>query len=498
MFSFLKKPVAQAAIKASGFFNTTMNLGSEARVREHARAITFQRTCDNFVMVDAKGTAIAMDATNMQLQKAAFGGPMDGMPAMQLAYFAAGGFIGYSQCALLAQNWLIDKACTMPARDAARNGFEIIVEDGTEVTPETLDKLKKMDERMRLKHHMVEFVRFSRIFGIRVAMFDVDSTDPLYYELPFNPDGVTKGSYRGITQIDPYWITPELDIRAASDPAARDFYEPTWWRVNGKRVHRSHLVIIRTCEVPDILKPTYYYGGIPLPQRIAERVYASERTANEAPLLAMTKRTTAIHTDVAQALTNQEKFDERMIAWTRYRDNFGVKIMGQQEVIEQFDTSLTDLDAVIMTQYQLVAAIAEIPATKLLGTSPKGFNATGEFEEASYHEMLESIQEHDLTPLVNRHHLLCIRSEVSPDAPFNTSVAWKPVDSPTAEELAELNSKKATTDKTLVDAGAITAMEARDRLINDPDSGYSALESLDDDDLTDETSEEPAESTPDA
>lgn len=498
MFSFFKKAVAEPAIKAAGFFNTSMNLGSEARVREHARAQTFQRTCDNFVMVDAKGNAIAMDATNMQLQKAAFGGPMDGMPAMQLAYFAAGGFIGYSQCALLAQNWLIDKACTMPARDAARNGFEIIVEDGTEVEPDVLDKLKKMDERMHLKRHMVELVRFSRIFGIRIAMFDVDSTDPEYYEKPFNPDGVTKGSYRGITQIDPYWITPELDIRAASDPAAQDFYEPTWWRINSRRVHRSHLVIVRTCEVPDILKPTYYYGGIPLPQRIAERVYASERTANEAPMLALTKRTTAIHTDIAQAISNQDKFDERMNVWVRYRDNYGVKIMGEQEVIEQFDTSLNDLDAVIMTQYQLVAAIAEIPATKLLGTSPKGFNATGEFEEASYHEMLESIQEHDLTALVNRHHLLCIRSEVAPDKPFNTSVAWKPVDSPTAAELAELNNKKSMTDQNLVNAGAITPMEARDRLINDPDSGYSALESLDEGDLINETEEDPLEPTPDA
>ena len=66
-----------------------------------------------------------------------------------------------------------------------------------------------------------------------------------------------------------------------------------------------------------------------------------------------------------------------------------------------------------MTQYQLVAAAAGVPATKLLGTSPKGFNATGEFEESSYGEELESIQQHDLSPLVNRHHLLLIRSHVT-------------------------------------------------------------------------------------
>ena len=30
-----------------------------------------------------------------------------------------------------------------------------------------------------------------------------------------------------------------------------------------------------------------------------------------------------------------------------------------------------------MTQYQLAASVANVPATKLLGTQPKGFNATG-------------------------------------------------------------------------------------------------------------------------
>ncbi len=34
----------------------------------------------------------------------------------------------------------------------------------------------------------------------------------------------------------------------------------------------------------------YNYFGVSVPERIYERVYASERTANEAPQLAMTKR----------------------------------------------------------------------------------------------------------------------------------------------------------------------------------------------------------------
>jgi len=473
-----KKEAAPPEKPKDGFFSTDIDIwfsGADSIAR-WAFSRTFQRGPENLKAIDGAGNTVAMDSTPMQVAKSIYGPDyMLGIPEAQIGWYATQSFIGYQLCAMIAQNWLVDKACTMPARDAVRNGFEIIVEDGTEVPPETLDALKKMDERYKLSENLVNAIRFSRIFGIRIVLFEVESTDPEYYQKPFNPDGIKPGSYRGMTQIDPYWITPELDMRAASDPAARNFYEPTWWRINGQRYHRSHLIIIRTNEVPDILKPTYFYGGVPLPQRIAERVYAAERTANEAPLLAMTKRSTFIHTDVAQALANQKKFDERMEVWTRYRDNMGVKILGKDETAEQFDTSLTDLDNVIMTQFQLVAAIAEVPATKLLGTSPKGFNATGEFEEASYHEMLESIQAHDLTPLINRHHMLCIRSEISPKAPFVTNISWKPVDSPTAKEKAEINKMNADTGSVLVNAGAISPDEERERLINDPDSGYSAL-----------------------
>ena len=59
--------------------------------------------------------------------------------------------------------------------------------------------------------------------------------------------------YKGISQIDPYWITPELGGDAASNPAAVDFYEPTWWRINAKRVHRTHLVIFRNGNLPDVV-----------------------------------------------------------------------------------------------------------------------------------------------------------------------------------------------------------------------------------------------------
>lgn len=477
-----------------GIFSTQFNVmlvhENEVIRRKHlqqALANTFQRGIETLKPVDAKGEPIpagagtfAMDEAYPSLTAAKLQANASGLvPFAQLDWYANQGFIGWQTCAMLSQNWLIDKACTMPGDDAVRNGWDISAPEGVDLDAKKIAFIKKMDKQFKIKQQCREFIKMGRIFGIRVALFVVDGID---YELPFNPDGVKPDSYKGITQIDPYWIAPLMDQSAASNPAAMDFYEPTWWIINGKRIHKSHFAIMRNGDdVPDILKPAYLYGGIPTPQKIFERVYAAEKTANEAPMLAMSKRMTVMNMDITQAAANQQEFNARMEYWSSLQNNFGVKVVGLDDKIEQFDTSLAEVDSTIMTQYQLVAAASNVPATKLLGTTPKGFNATGEYEESSYHEYLESIQENELQELVEGHYIRMIRSAVCPKfsmKPFEVEIAWKPVDSPTAEELAELNNKKADTDSKLVAGGAIDGYDVRQRLINDPDSGYHGIEDI--------------------
>jgi phage-related protein (TIGR01555 family) len=436
--------------------------------------------------MDSNNFKIAQDAQSVK--SSYYGNEV--IPQQQILWYANQAFIGYQLCAMLAQNWLISKACLMPAEDAIRKGFDITVNDGNEMEAEVFDAIRNYDEEFKLKENLVQFLHFGRVFGIRIAMFKVDSDDPEYYFKPFNPDGVMPDSYKGISQIDPYWITPQLDAEAVGDPASIHFYEPTWWNIAGKLVHRTHLVIYRTEEVSDLLKPSYQYGGIPIPQKIYSRVYAAERTANEAPMLALTKRTDCVNLDLAQYQMNQprstisgQSAESRILKWVNYRDNYGIKILGLDEKMQQFDTSLADLDNVIMTQYQLVAAAANVPAVKLLGTSPKGFNTTGEFEEASYHEALESLQAHALTPLIKRHHLLLMKSKINSEFKINKdvdlTVVWKPLDAMTAEEQALLNKLKAETGQVLMQSGAIDGNDERARIIADPISNYSGIEEKD-------------------
>lgn len=200
----------------------------------------------------------------------------------------------------------------------------------------------------------------------------------------------------------------------------------------------------------------------------------------------MSKRTTVWLTDMEAVMGDSNAAIGRLQQWAAYRDNYGVKLGDKEgDEFSQFDTSLADFDSLIMTQYQLVAAIAGVPATKLIGTTPKGFNSTGEYEEASYHELLESIQTHDLTPFAERHHALVIKSFVEPQLKIKmeveTTLNWLPLDTPTAEELAATNLAKAQAGQVLITSGAISSEDERQRVATDKTSGYNEIGIMEDD-----------------
>jgi phage-related protein (TIGR01555 family) len=437
---------------------------------------------------------MTMDSASDLENEVKFGSPYIGVPDAILGWYGSQGFIGYQVCAVMAQHWLVDKACLMPGRDAVRQGYEVNIDGDTDQGDEILKRLKKADKRYGINKQMTEFIHMGRVFGIRVAIFKVDSTDPEYYSKPFNPDGIAPGSYRGIAQVDPIWCIPELTAVAVSQPDSMHFYEPTFWRIGGTRYHRSHLCIYVPHPVADILKPTYMYGGVSTVQRIYERVYAAERTANEAPQLTMTKRLTVLKVNMASFMSNLKTGVDNLLLWCGLRDNYGVKVVDKEaEDVNQFDTALADVDTTIMTQYQLVAAVANVPATKLLGTQPKGFNSTGEYEEATYREELESIQTNDLQPMLDRHHLLVMRSDIAPKLgiePLELDATWMPLDSPTAQEWATINKTKAETDAILVGAGAIDGMDVRQRLEVDKNSDYFGLAEVEEAPVVEEVPEE--------
>lgn len=393
-------------------------------------------------------------------------------------HFAVQGFIGFQACAILCQNWLINKACYLPAEDAIRPAYEL-----SYVTTDEKEKIDKdfltkiINESNDLKGFNIKkvcetFATKKRVYGQILAYPIVEGAN---YEQPFNIDSITENSYKGMTVIDPVWYTPILDEEAVSNPQSLRYMKPTYFQMpDGKKIHHSWCIFGVNGEVSDILLPTYRFGGYPIPQLIYERVYCAEKTANEAHMLAQSKRLLIADINVKSYMTNPNNTVKELEALTQFRDNWGIMTKRPGDSVQQIDTSLTDLDEVIMTQYQLVAASSRVQATKLLETQPKGFNSTGDYEDKQYKLTLVGIQNTDYIPILDFHYALLSKSKYGITRDY--TITFKEIDTPTELERAQINQTKAQTDSVYVQSGILSPDEVRDNLIKNPNSGYNDIQ----------------------
>lgn len=388
-------------------------------------------------------------------------------------YVTTSSFIGYQALAIIGQHWLVNKGCYQKVRDAMKRGYEIVLNNGKVLTPEQLQEIKKEDKNKRLHQNIIEAVGMNNIFGVRHIMFKHKNPN-FNYERPFNEDSFKDGNYAGIAQIDPYWTAPILREEDMRDPTSISFYTPEFWLVQGKKIHKSHMIVLKGEDVADLLKPTYRYGGLSMCQRIYERVYCAERTANESPQLVMTKRLNARKVDLAKAIANREGFIKNMKEANKYRDNHGWLVYGKDEEIVQLETNLSQLSDVINNQYEIVSSILDVPVSKLLGTGHKGLG-TGETDDDYYISSLEAMQRDILEMIMMEHYkrlLPSIFGEMK-----DIEISWNSLKVMSEKEVADMNYVKSQTALNEFNIGSIDAFDERERLIQEKHSQYHGIES---------------------
>lgn len=462
---------------------------------------SIQRGFDSLVF-SQKGQNVAMDSQiNPKTMHGLYGSPKD----IVFSFFTKFGFIGYQICSILGQHWLISNACSIPNQDCIRNGWQNIFvqsakdknqsnsnkDSEEENKKERLQLLSDLyntqQKKYQLNDKLLLWGYYRNLHGTSYLLPQIDGID---YEKPFNIDGVKKGSFKGISVIEPYWMIPDFDYDNFNDPTNPNFMQPEYYKTStGNRIHKSHFIVGRRKYVSDILKPTYYFGGISLAQEIYERVYASEKSANEAPLLLLTKRLNVYQIDLKKFFTDPSYYERQAKLLTETRDNQGILYTDHRDTLQQIDTSLGDLEQVISGQFSLVAAIARIPVDKLMEQNPTGgLSSNGSYNVKNYNQDLNTLQTSVFEPAIDRINQIVLKSDF--DCSDKVAITFNPTDNPTDQEIAELNKLKADTTAIYLQTGVITPEEARMKLTEDKTAGYSFLKGMEEDEPTEEEKKE--------
>jgi uncharacterized protein len=387
-------------------------------------------------------------------------------------------FPGYPYLAELTQISEYRAPSETTSTEMCRKWVELNSKDGGDKS----DVIAQLTERMKELKVRELFQRAALLdgfFGRAQIYLNIDDADDAKRQLPLEiiPEAIKKGSLKSITCIEPYWSTPYS--WNSSYPEREDFYKPQSWYIMGRKTHTTRLLTFIAREVPDILKPSYNFGGISLTQLMEPYVNMWLRTRKSVNDLVNGFSIPVLSTDLNATLEEGGAPGTGLIArgqlLTQTRNNLMLAIVNKDS--EEFDfknAPLSGLDALQAQSQEHMAAPCHIPLVKLFGVTPTGLNATSEGEIQVWYDFVHAMQENLYGPqfdILLKVLQLDLFGAIDEDITYH----WVELDQPTAKELADMRKSDADAGVGYINAGVIDAEEERERLQSDPLSGYDNL-----------------------
>lgn len=404
--------------------------------------------------------------------------------AMSDGFWGGLTFMGFALLSQLAQRPEYRRISEVLATACTDKWVEIKSTSSDKSKDQKIKELNTFLDDIGTRETFRSLVEQDGFFGRSHLYFDTGDTDDSKELLTPIGNGRDKISAEKINKnhrlqalrtVEPIWVNPQA--YDSINPLKRDWYNPQRWYCMGREVHTSRLLRFVGREVPDILKPTYNFGGLSLTQMSMSYVNNWLAVRQGITDLILSFSYTILKTDLASSM--QEGFEEQLIRrielLTNWRSNKGTIALDKNEEFENIATPLGTLDALQAQSQEQMCFPAGIPVVVLFGIQPAGLNASSDGEIRTWEKWVASFQQKFMRSGLRTtidFAQLSLWGAVDPDITFD----FVPLRELSEKEEAEVRKLEADTDAIYVDIGAVGNDEVRKRLATDATSIYSGLD----------------------
>ncbi len=402
------------------------------------------------------------------------------------------GYLGYSFLAELAQVPEYRVITETIASESTREWIEFkstTHRDKRRLPREKAQKLERIEERfdeLKVRDRFREMVEIDGFMGRSHLYLDTDDDekpDELKQSIGDGKSALSRSKVnpnhplKRVAAIEATWTYPTR--YNSNNPLKADWYRPSAWFVMATELHVSRLLPFIGREVPDLLKPSYNFGGLSLSQMAKPYVDNWLRTRQAVADLVWSFSTNVLATDLQTLLQGGIEADailHRVRAFNSLRTSQGTLVINKDtEDWKNVSAPLAGLAELQSATQENMSAVSKIPLVKLLGITPTGLNASSEGEIRVFYDTIASWQESKLRiPLTTVLNFvqLSLFGEVDPEIDFSFKPLWQ------LDEVAKaaVQQQKAATRETDIAAGEITPQEAREAIVNDPESQYAEID----------------------
>lgn len=332
---------------------------------------------------------------------------------------------------------LMRKVVDIPAFDMTREWREWQADEAE------IEKLEAEERRLGLQAKVMLAEIFRGLGG--GALIIGAPGDP---EMPLSK-ALGSGSLQYLHVVSRFALQAQDWIDDPTDPL---FGGPKVWTVQAgtspRRIHPSRVIAFPGDPVPDLVgsDPETRFWGESRVQRVLEAVQNSD-TAQQAFANLITKaRNTIIGipglSDLASTDAGNQRLRGRIAAMMLGESMFNATLRdagdgtpGAGETIEHRQVTWAGIPEIMYAFATFVAAVADIPVTRLLGKAAEGMSASGDSQQRDWNKMVRAKQNLILRPCMDQLDAVLVPSALG-SRPAGLWWVFAPLDTPTEAEEA--------------------------------------------------------------
>lgn len=363
--------------------------------------------------------------------------------------------LSYQECAALYSDPIINKAITVIVNEMLNKWGKVILEETSEEidedeVKEIIDYCEKKLRELKIRDVARKFLTTALTFGGAFIYLNFDRTE-VTSRVNRNHRSLKVNPLKNVKSLEPWLIAP-LEVNTY-DPTAEDYMKPKTWSVSSKGyIDASRILTVSFYPSTDLYKPLYNFLGISLCQFMKDHVKCAEIIRQSLADLFLRFRNVIIKTNLSKV--NPQEAVERVKIINQQSNNLGGIILASDEDYIENVTSLSGLDQIQAQSFENMVISSRLPATKLLGISPNGFNSTGEFDLNNYYDEISGYQNNILKPILEEIIQIVILEKFETDYKF--TFEFNPLEKMNDLEQSDLTDKKINSLINLFNNGILT------------------------------------------
>lgn len=321
-----------------------------------------------------------------------------------------------------------------------------------------LDALYGEEKRLKVWPKLRSLLQKARLYGGGALLLGINRGAP---SDPITPDMIRPGDLHFIHVLGPDQLRVEAVVR---DPSSPFYGEPEYYRLTDNYstlVDPSRVIPLIGQAHPDPLVTGQFWGD-PLLMSLWGSLTNSDLVHQTvAALLPEIKADTISIPGLGQLLLSCEgeaQLQKRIAAASLMQSMFNIRLLdggdgsgnNPGDKWETRELNVTGFPALMDAFIARVAAETDIPVTRLAGVSPGGLNSSGDNEQRDFEKSINSRQEIELRPILDRLDPFLAANVGQSEVPY---FSFAPLSQLSEGEKWDIEKKRADTFNIYVSSG---------------------------------------------